>query len=143
MAGDARRADGTEPARIFQYQGPEAVLYDGDACLVVRTSQLSPADEQAAIDGLAELATALGTGEVLVDDTALTGDDAMIAPVLEAARAGEYDAAVKVVIEGYLGRWFRSGLATGSPDLATLVPLIDRYSLTVYALFSDQAAPCK
>lgn len=141
--GDARRADGTEPARIFQYQGPEAVLYDGTACLLVRTSQLSPSEEAVAVAGLEELATALGSGDVVVDDAALVGDDAAIAQVLADARAGDHDAGVKIVIEGYLGRWFRAGQVTGSPDLAGLVPLIDRYSLTVYALFSDQTAPCR
>ena len=63
--GEARRADGTEPTRIFQLQGVEARTFDGPECLLAEASLLID-DDDAAVrqmveDAAAELAPAIGT----------------------------------------------------------------------------------
>lgn len=47
--GEGRRADGSEPARLFQLQGEEAIRYDGPACRIAMASDLPPELEAEAL----------------------------------------------------------------------------------------------
>jgi hypothetical protein len=140
--GESRRADGTEPARIFQLQGPEALLYDGDACLVVLASELPAGDEGTARERAEDLAARLAGGEIVVDDAALADADSTLGPVLQAARNGDLSAARAIVYGGHLSWWYRNGHVDAGSDLTGILPVIDVYLNTAYALFSDQSLPC-
>ena len=63
--GEARRADGTEPTRIFQLEGVAARTFDGPECLLAEASLLTAEDDAAVRqlieDAAAELAPAIGT----------------------------------------------------------------------------------
>ncbi len=63
--GEARRADGSEPTRIFQLEGVEARTHDGPECLLAEASLLTEeddADVRALIEQAADdLAVAIGT----------------------------------------------------------------------------------
>ena len=63
--GEARRADGTEPTRIFQLEGVAARTFDGPECLLAEASLLTTEDDaavrQLVEDAAADLAPAIGT----------------------------------------------------------------------------------
>jgi hypothetical protein len=63
--GEARRADGTEPTRIFQLEGVAARTFRGPECLLAEASLLTNDDDTAVRqlieDAAAELAPAIGT----------------------------------------------------------------------------------
>lgn len=63
--GEARRADGTEPTRIFQLEGVAARTYEGPECLLAEASLLTTEDDasvrQLIEDAAAALAPAIGT----------------------------------------------------------------------------------
>lgn len=140
--GESRRADGTEPATIFQLQGAPAVLYDGPACRIALASELAEAEEGVARKGAAQLAEQVASGEITVADSVLRDADAAIEPVLRLAQQGDLDAARTIVYEGYLSRWYTNGEVQTPDDLATVFPVIDTFLNTAYALFSDQSQPC-
>ena len=140
--GESRRADGTEPARVFQLQGPQALLYDGDACLVGLASQLSLADEALAKDQAAQLVDGLVQGSFGVADSALVDASEQQIADLGAALAGDLAAARTLVFEGTLSWWYYHGQLDAAEDPAALFPLVDTYLNTAYALYSDQSAPC-
>jgi hypothetical protein len=140
--GESRRANGTEPARVFQLQGPQAVLYDGDACLVALASQLSPSDEKTALEYGDQLIDQLVQGSFGVADSAFTDASEQQIADLNAALAGDRDAARKLVYEGTLSWWYYHGQLDAADDPGPLFPLVDTYLNTAYALYSDQSAPC-
>ncbi|MBI4936275.1 MAG: hypothetical protein HY828_20550 [Actinobacteria bacterium] len=140
--GESRRADGSEPARVFQLQGPQAILYDGDACLVALASQLSPADEATALEYGEQLIDRLVQGSFGVADSAFVDGAEQQLADLNAAVAGDREAARKLVYEGTLSWWYYHGQLDAADDPAPLFPLVDTYLNTAYALFSDQSAPC-
>ncbi len=140
--GPSRRADGSEPATIFQLQGAPAVLYDGPACLVALASELSEAEEGIARERAEQLSAQVAGGEIVVDDSVLRDADAAIEPVLRLAQQGDLDAARTIVYEGYLSRWYAGGEVQSPDDLTSVFPVIDTFLNTAYALFSDQSQPC-
>lgn len=140
--GPTRRADGSEPATIFQLQGAPAVLYDGPACVVARASELDEASEGVTTERAEQLAAQITDGSLTIADTVLRDADAAIEPVLRAAQDGDLDAARSLVYEGYLSRWYANGEVQAADDLTGVFPLLDHYSNTVYALFSLQSQPC-
>ena len=140
--GESRRATGQEKARVFQLQGAAAARYDGDACLIASGSSLSADEAGVAVERADQLAAWVADGSITVDDAVLVGDDASIAPVLEAARGGDLDAASRIVDEGYLSRWYTVGAVTSEQDLSDTFPLVDLYMNTLYSLYSEQSLPC-
>ena len=60
--GEQRRVDGSEVAHLRQFQRAEALLYDGDGCIVSLRSGVSPADEEAADALIAAAADDLASG---------------------------------------------------------------------------------
>lgn len=140
--GEGRRADGSERSRIFQVQGSPALLSNQDVCLIARASELPPDEEGVAVEYADQMAAELAEGTITIDDSVLRGPDAAIEPVMRAAIAGDYSAAQHIVYEGYLSRWYATGEAQSDRDLTGEFPLVDHYMNTVYAIFSDQSAPC-
>jgi len=63
--GEARRADGTEPTRIFQLEGVAARTFDGPECLLAEASLLTTEDDASVRelieDAAVRLAPAIGT----------------------------------------------------------------------------------
>ncbi|WP_040495776.1 hypothetical protein [Ilumatobacter nonamiensis] len=73
--GEARRADGSEPTRMFQLEGVAAQTYDGTACLLAEANLLTP-DDDAFVRELLSSATA-----GLAESTQMSPDDAFDALV--------------------------------------------------------------
>jgi hypothetical protein len=140
--GEARRADGTEAARLFQLQGAPAVLYDGDACLVAMASELPVDVEQQAAQWAEALSFAVTDGSVTIAPEAADGTPEGIPDVIANAAAGDLPSARILVYEGYLSGWNSRGLVTIDDELAATIPVVDQYMNTVYALYSDQSAAC-
>ncbi|MFZ4718073.1 MAG: hypothetical protein ACOYMR_01525 [Ilumatobacteraceae bacterium] len=140
--GEGRRLDGTEQARVFQLQGPQALLYSGTACRIAIASQLSPADEDVAIANSDRLIEMLVAGSIDVDPAELERAGPDLAADFEAARAGDRDAAHRLVNAGFLSAWYFRGAVDAADDPGDLLPVLDRYIDTVYALYSEQSAPC-
>jgi len=140
--GESRRADGSEGARVFQLQGPEAILYGGDACLIGLASQLSPADEGIAIEQADQLVERLVQGSFGVSEDALAEASEQQIADLDAALGGDRDAARRLVFQGALSWWYFHGQLDAADDPGALFPLVDTYLNTAYALYSDQSAPC-
>ena len=140
--GESRRADGTEPARVFQLQGPAAILYDGDACLVGLASQLSAADEATAITQADQLVELLVQGSFGVAESALAEASEQQIADLDESLNGDLDAARRLVYEGTVSWWYYHGQLDAAEDPGPLFPLVDTYLNTAYALYSDQSAPC-
>jgi len=140
--GPNRRAQGDEPATVFQLQGAPAVLYAGPACLVARASELDSASEAAVTARAEQLAEQIVDGTITIADAALADSDERAGPTLVAARTGDLEAARSLVYEGHLSRWYAAGEVSSPDDLTAVFPLLDRYSFTAYALFSLQSQPC-
>ncbi|MEQ1700394.1 MAG: hypothetical protein ABMA25_09800 [Ilumatobacteraceae bacterium] len=140
--GESRRADGDEPARIFQLEGADAVLYDGPACTVALTSALTEDEDGVAIEQAEQIAAELANGTITVDTLAFDPLDEATATILRAALDGDVEAATTLVYRGDVGRWIAEGTATSPRDLAPGFELIGRYVATAFGLFSDQSLPC-
>ena len=140
--GERRRADGTEPARIFQIQGSPALLAYDEYCLIAIASELPPEKETIAVEYADRMAQELADGLITIDDSVLSGPDVAIEPVMRTAIAGDFSAAQRIVYEGYLSRWYSGGGAQSDRSLVDDFVLVDRYMNSVYALFSDQTEPC-
>jgi hypothetical protein len=140
--GESRRADGSERARVFQLQGPDALLYDGDACLVAIASQLSPADETLATSHAQHLVALLTAGSIDVAPSVLGDASPSQIDALDAALQGDAVAARLLVDTGTLSVWYHRGGLDAAEDLEAYFPLLDAYINTVYALYSEQSAPC-
>ncbi|CAN5543921.1 hypothetical protein BH10ACT2_BH10ACT2_23540 [soil metagenome] len=142
--GEKRRADGSEPARIFQLQGAPAILERSGACLIVIASDLDATTEQRT-SGLAEqLATEIMDGSISFDSAVVGGAEQEDggASLLAAATSGDRWAARSIVYNGYLGRWYAAGGVIGDRDLTESLALITHYVDTAYAIYRVQAAPC-
>ncbi|MBI4884575.1 MAG: hypothetical protein HY826_11045 [Actinobacteria bacterium] len=140
--GESRRADGSERARIFQLQGPPAVLYAGPACLVVMASDLAPAAEADARGVADELAIELADSTIVVNASVVNEVDPEIAAILAAAITGDVVAARTLVYERYLSQWYDTGKVTSGRDLTDSINLVNHYLGSVYALYSEQSLPC-
>ena len=97
--GEGRRADGTEVARLRQFERADALLYRGDACTLSLRSGVSSADEAAADDLIAAAAADVSGGAVSIDVAGLPDD---VAGLVAAATEGDTDAAYRVAAQGLL-----------------------------------------
>lgn len=140
--GEERRADGTEPARIFQLQGAAAILGGGGTCLVVLASDLDADQQRHAIDLAEQIAAQIIDGSVTVDPVVADDDEEGYALLLDAAISGDESAARTIVYEGGLRDWYANGYVSADVDLSEAFGLIDHFVNTAYALYSDQSAAC-
>jgi hypothetical protein len=149
--GERRRADGTEPTTLYQFEGVEALTYAGPACPLSITSARTP-EEEAAAGVLAEtLAGALTSGGLVVDIATLDpAAEADALARLDAARAGDAAAAERIVLDGTLQRWYETGLVraeassdTGVADaLAEGFGPIGAWVTTAFGLFVTNPTLC-
>lgn len=140
--GESRRADGDEPARVFQLEGADAVLYDGPACVVALTSALSEDEDGVAVEQAEQIAGELADGTITVDQAVFVGLDEETATSLLAAQGGDVDAARALVHRGWFGQWYAAGVVSAPRELGPALAHIGRYVGTAFGLFSDQSLPC-
>ena len=93
--GEQRRADGAEVADLRQYQRADALLYDGEGCIVSLRSGVSPTDEESADALIAAAADDLASGAVPVDLDGLPDD---VAGFVRSATSGNHDDAFRIVV---------------------------------------------
>jgi hypothetical protein len=98
--GDRRRADGSEVAHVRQFQRADALLYDGDGCIVSLRSGVSPTEEEAADALIAAAADDLASGTVTVDVSGLPANEAGF---VQSATGGNHDDAFRIVASSFLG----------------------------------------
>jgi hypothetical protein len=133
--GDSRRADGTERTRLFQLEGPFAIDYDGDACLVAIASALDPADEQGAREDLDAVTAGIVEGSITVDVDAVAPE---LAERARAAAAGDAATARAMVLDGSLAADALSGEGDIEPQLARLRQWVG----TTVGVFADDPVTC-
>lgn len=148
--GTSRRADGTEPATVAQFEGWEALTYDGPGCVLSRASAVDAAHEAeivTAADALAERAATLDVSMV----AAAVGAGSPVFDELDAELATRFsqgDAAVirEVTYDGRLGWWIENGAVSGDPAVIAQVrsegPEITEWLRTVVALVVTPADAC-
>ena len=113
--GEGRRADGSEVARLRQFERVDALLYRGDGCAVSLRSGVSPADEVAADALIAAAASDLTADAVTVDVAGLPAD---VAALVTAAAAGDGDAAFRLAAQGLLPVLVDEGRIAPAPTAA-------------------------
>lgn len=117
--GPARRADGSEPVVVSQYQGWEAYVFEG--CVLARVSSVGPEGERR----LAERASELEDPAAGLDVSAVpggAGTDERDADLANAIMSGDRDAVHRAIVEGWYGWWIDHGLVEG--DAATVDALL-------------------
>jgi hypothetical protein len=132
--GDRRRADGTERTRLFQLEGPWALGYAGDACLISIASALEPADEERARDAVDDIVAGIRSGAISVDVDAVAPERADDA---RAAAAGGIEARW-MVLDGSLG----ADALAGGPELAQQLALVREWVGTTIAVFAEDPVTC-
>jgi hypothetical protein len=149
--GPRRRADGTEPTRVFQLEGVEALVYAGPACPLAVTSARTPAEEAAAAASAETLTAGVLSGALAVDTSAIDPTvEADGLANLAAARVGDAAAARRIVLDGTMQRWSDAGfVSVGPPGDATLgdalmtgFPAIGAWTTTSYGLFVTGLPEC-
>lgn len=135
--GENRRADGTEPVTLMQFEGWWALAYGEPGCLLGRASALDE-DGEAAIQAEAE---ALAGKALALDVSAVAGSpsvDDLDRELAAAFMAGVPETVRQVTYEGRLRRWVDLGLVTGDPALLTELaergPVITDWLSSVVAL---------
>jgi hypothetical protein len=113
--GEGRRADGTEVARLRQFERADALLHRGDGCVVSLRSGVSAADEAAVDELIAGAASELTGGKVTIDITGLPAD---VAALVSAAVGGDADAAFRVAAQGLLPVLVDEGRIAPAPTAA-------------------------
>jgi hypothetical protein len=116
--GEHRRVDGSELAHLRQFQRSEALLYDGDGCIVSLRSGVSPADEESADALIAAAADDLASGAVSVDVEGLPDD---VAGFVQSATGGNGDDALRVVVSSLLPDLVEQGRVQPTPAIAAAI----------------------
>src|SRR5688572_6686431 len=116
--GESRRVDGTEVAHLRQFQRSEALLYDGDGCIVSLRSGVSLADEETADALIAAAADDLASGAVSVDVEGLPDD---VAGFVQSAAGGNADDAFRIVVSSLLSDLVEQGRMQPTPATAAAI----------------------
>lgn len=95
--GPGRRADGTEPVRLLQYERDAALRYAGTGCIVSRHSAVGAAEERR-VDAIVDAAAADLAGAA-IDAAGLPPD---VAALAAGAAEGDTDAAYRLVMRALL-----------------------------------------
>jgi hypothetical protein len=143
--GPSRRADGSEPAVVTQYQGWEAYSYDGPDCVLARVSEVG-AEREAE---LAAIAADLEPAAADLDVTAVPGGVDMTdrdAALAEAITAGDRAAVHRAIVEGWYGWWIDHDLVTGDEatmqQILAVRPEMMRWVGTTFVLTVRPASVC-
>ncbi len=110
--GTSRRADGTEPATLAQFEGWQAFEYDGPGCILSRASSGDEAEEaqiREAAEALAERAAGLDVSAVAASDVL----DEMDRELAMRFQDGDVDVIREVTYDGRLRWWIDNGAVAG------------------------------
>ena len=141
--GNRRRATGAEEVTVFQLEGIDALRYAGDACVLVSTDAVTPAERAEAEETGALLESLIAEGVTVLDGAeALSEDDRT---VLEDAASGDDAAVEALVYRGVLGRAVAANAvaldAARDVALADAAALVDRWVAGHFALLATPAPP--
>ena len=139
--GDRRRADGSEVAHIRQFQRADALLYDGDGCIVSLRSGVSPDDEEAADALIAAAADDLASGSVTVDVSGLPDNEAAF---VQSATGGNHDDAFRIAASSLLPDLVAQGRLQPTPAIQAAVDehqLIEDRVNSTFLLTASQRPP--
>jgi hypothetical protein len=142
--GESRRADGTEPLTLRQYEAWAAYRLP-DGCLVARSSGLPPGDDAATsaraerLIGAVTAAHAAGRLTLAVPDEAAEIDRTIAAAV----SAGDTEQLAEIALDGRLRAWSAAGWATiadraVAERLATEGPLLTAWLDDLFALATGE-----
>jgi len=140
--GEHRRVDGSEVAHLRQFQRADALLYDGDGCIVSMRSGVSPADEEAADAVVAAAADDLASGSVAVDPTGLPDD---VVGFVESATGGNRSDAFRIVVSSLLLDLVAQGRLQPTPAIQAAVEehhLIEERVNSTLLLTATPASVC-
>lgn len=135
--GTSRRADGTEPATLAQFEGWQALEYDEPGCVLSRASAVDEAgraDIQAAAEALAGRAAELDVSGVTSSATLDEIDRELAIRFQE----GDVDVIREVTYDGRLRWWIDHGAVAGDQAVIDAVteqgPAITAWLVSVVAL---------
>jgi hypothetical protein len=139
--GERRRADGTEQIHVRQYERAEALLYDGDGCVISLRSAVSTDAEQRADALIAAAAEDLASGGLAVDVSGLPPE---VAGFVESAAAGNADDALRIVVSNLLVQLVTEGRLTPTPAITAAVDqhaaILDRANTTLLVIATPASA---
>lgn len=116
--GENRRADGGEVGTLRQYEGPDALLYDGPGCVIsLRSADGSALDGDQPIVAVIEHATDDLTGAPIVTEGLAPDVEAMAL----AAAAGDRSAAYRLVASDLVPVLVDEGRVTPTPALEAAI----------------------
>jgi hypothetical protein len=137
--GDGRRADGDESTHIRQYERSDALLYDGDGCVVSLRSAV-PAEQEAAVDAL----MASATNDVVAASIAVDGLPDDVRRLAEAAASGDRDAAFRLVAQALLPVLVDEGRLASTPAVSAAVAanddIVERVNSTLLVVATPPSA---
>jgi hypothetical protein len=136
--GEQRRVDGSEVAHLRQFQRAEALLYNGDGCIVSLRPGVSPADEEAADPLIAAAADDLAAGAVTVDVEGLPDD---VAGFVQSAVGGNHDDAFRIAVSSLLPDLVEQGRLQPTPAIAAAIAEHDLIEHRVDSTFLLTATP--
>jgi hypothetical protein len=137
--GEQRRVDGTEVGHLRQFQRAEALLYDGDGCIVSLRSGVSAADEETADALTAAAAEDLAGGAVAVDVEGLPDD---VVAFVQSATGGSADDAFRIVVSSLLPDLVEQGRLQPTPSIAAALEQHELIEDRVNSTLLVTATPC-
>jgi hypothetical protein len=136
--GEHRRQDGSEVTHVRQFERADALLYDGDGCIVSLRSGVSPADEETADSLIAAAADDLASGSVTVDVDGLPDN---VAAFVQSATGGNAGDAFRIVVSGLLPDLVDQGRVQPTPAIAAAIAEHDRVEDRVNSTLLVTATP--
>jgi len=110
-------------AHLRQFERADALLYDGDGCVVSLRSGVSAADEETVDALIAAAADDLASGDVQVDVEGLPAD---VTAFVQSAVGGNHDDAFRIVVSSLLPDLVEQGRLQPTPAIKAA---IDEHSL--------------
>lgn len=139
--GPGRRAGGTEPVRLFQYEREAALLYAGKGCVVSRHAGVTD-EVAAATDSLIAAAVGDLVGRP-IDSSGLPPD---VAALTGATAAGDDDSANRLVMRALLPVLVTEGRVAPTPAIDAAVAanadIVARVNTTL-AIVAEPASACE
>lgn len=140
--GEHRRVDGSEVAHLRQFQRAEALLYDGDGCIVSLRSGVPATEEEAADALIAAAADDLASGSVAVDVSGLPDN---VVEFVQSATGGNHDDAFRIVVSSLLIDLASQGRLQPTPAIQAAVDehkLIEDRVNSTFLLTATPASTC-
>jgi hypothetical protein len=136
--GEHRRAGGDELLHLRQYERADALLLEGEACVLSLRSGVDPSVEDEADALIAGAAADLAAGAVAVDVDGLPSD---IRSIVQASVEGNTDAAFRVVADDLLAVLVSESRLEPTPAIAAAVERRDLIVARVNSTLMVSATP--